>query len=141
MKFLCFVLTLLILGIHLTLCDDSSIKVDRVLRQATEEPKAPPPAAATGGKQSWKELKKKYNLADPVSEDYPIIFNIILFVAVSLILAVIAIAVSISSMDPGRDSLIYRVTSGQKAKKGQLVHRSSVIRCLTFCNYRVVSGS
>jgi hypothetical protein len=32
-----------------------------------------------------------YNLADPVSEDYPVVFNMILFISVSLILALIAI--------------------------------------------------
>jgi len=57
------------------------------------------------------------NLADDVSEDYPVIFNIILFLAITLILALIAISVALATMDPGRDSLIYRVTSAQRFKK------------------------
>jgi len=60
---------------------------------------------------------EELNLADDVSEDYPVIFNIILFLAIVLILALIAISVALATMDPGRDSLIYRVTSAQRFKK------------------------
>lgn len=60
---------------------------------------------------------EELNLADDVSEDYPVIFNIILFLAITLILALIAISVALATMDPGRDSLIYRVTSAQRFKK------------------------
>ncbi|CAL8074049.1 unnamed protein product [Orchesella dallaii] len=67
---------------------------------------APPPAP-----------KNPMNLAEDVSEDYPVIFNILLFIGISLTLALIAICVAIASMDPGRDSLIYRVTSAQRFKK------------------------
>jgi len=90
----------------------------RVLRQAPVPPApADTPNTPSPTKGTFKELQDKYNLADPVSEDYPIIFNILLFVGVSLTLAVIAISVATATMDPGRDSLIYRVTSGQKMKK------------------------
>jgi len=68
---------------------------------------APPPEAS----------KNPMNLAEDVSEDYPIIFNILLFIGISLTLALIAICVAIATMDPGRDSLIYRVTSAQRFKK------------------------
>jgi len=61
--------------------------------------------------------KNPMNLADDVDEDYPIIFNIILFISITLLLALIAISVAIATMDPGRDSLIYRVTSAQRFKK------------------------
>jgi len=59
----------------------------------------------------------KYNGALPVDEDFSIIFNILLWVGISLGIATLSICVFIASMDPGRDSLIYRVTSGQRLKK------------------------
>jgi len=68
-------------------------------------------------RQAPKVNKNPMNLADDVSEDYPIVFNMILFIALSLILALIAISVALATMDPGRDSLIYRVTSAQRFKK------------------------
>jgi len=103
-------------SLFLSVYADNSLNVEpaRVIRQAEPAAEAPPKAAS---RVPFKSIQKVYNLADPVSEDYPVIFNIILFVAVSLILAVIAICVAISTMDPGKDSLIYRVTSGQKSKK------------------------
>jgi len=64
-----------------------------------------------------KPNKNPMNLAEDVSEDYPIVFNIILFIGITLTLALIAISVAIATMDPGRDSLIYRVTSAQRFKK------------------------
>jgi len=57
------------------------------------------------------------NLGEDYDEDYPIIFNILLWLGVSLFIATLAIATAIASMDPGRDSLIYRVTSAQRFKK------------------------
>lgn len=50
-------------------------------------------------------------------EDYPVVFNILLWLGVSLAIATLSICVAIGSMDPGRDSLIYRVTSAQRFKK------------------------
>jgi renin receptor len=58
-----------------------------------------------------------FNLAEDVDENYPIIFNILLFVGISLLITTLAICVAIATMDPGRDSLIYRVTSAQRFKK------------------------
>jgi len=86
----------------LTLDGDMGQPLIRKVRQAHEE------KAATA---------EDLNLADDVSEDYPVIFNIILFLAITLILALIAISVALATMDPGRDSLIYRVTSAQRFKK------------------------
>jgi len=83
---------------------DSETVHHRVVRQAEPAP-------------SPKLTAEELNLADDVSEDYPVVFNIILFLAITLILALIAISVAISTMDPGRDSLIYRVTSAQRFKK------------------------
>ncbi|XP_026282038.2 ATPase H(+)-transporting accessory protein 2 [Frankliniella occidentalis] len=50
------------------------------------------------------------------SDDYPVIFNIILWFSVVLIFALIAISVAIADMDPGRDSIIYRMTSTRMKK-------------------------
>jgi len=90
----------------------SSLKMDVVDTDeevhSRVERQAPPPPKLTA---------EDLNLADDVSEDYPVVFNIILFLAITLILALIAISVAISTMDPGRDSLIYRVTSAQRFKK------------------------
>lgn len=59
------------------------------------------------------------DFADPpaeYSEDYPVIFNIILWFSVVLVFALIAITVAIADMDPGRDSIIYRMTSTRMKK-------------------------
>lgn len=50
------------------------------------------------------------------SPDYPVIFNIILWFSIVLIFALIAICVAIADMDPGRDSIIYRMTSTRMKK-------------------------
>jgi len=57
------------------------------------------------------------NMAEEWDEDYAAIFNILLWLGVSLAIATLAICFAIGSMDPGRDSLIYRVTSAQRFKK------------------------
>lgn len=51
------------------------------------------------------------------SEDFPVIFNIILWFSVVLVFALIAISVAIADMDPGRDSIIYRMTSTRMKKE------------------------
>ncbi|XP_037950808.1 ATPase H(+)-transporting accessory protein 2 [Teleopsis dalmanni] len=53
----------------------------------------------------------KYNLAEYYNQDYPVIFNIILWFMVTFGFALLAICYAIGSMDPGRDSIIYRMTS------------------------------
>lgn len=56
------------------------------------------------------------NLAKTYSEDYPVIFNIILWFGVVLAFSLLAISYAIASMDPGRDSIIYRMTSNRIKK-------------------------
>ncbi|XP_034256114.1 ATPase H(+)-transporting accessory protein 2 [Thrips palmi] len=53
---------------------------------------------------------------DAYSEDFPVIFNIILWFSIVLVFALIAISVAIADMDPGRDSIIYRMTSTRMKK-------------------------
>ncbi|XP_013117089.1 ATPase H(+)-transporting accessory protein 2 [Stomoxys calcitrans] len=57
-----------------------------------------------------------YNLAEYYNEDYPVIFNIILWFMVVFGFALLAICYAIGSMDPGRDSIIYRMTSTRMKK-------------------------
>ncbi|XP_023168513.1 renin receptor [Drosophila hydei] len=58
----------------------------------------------------------KYNFAIYYNEDYPVIFNIILWFMVVFGLSLLAICYAIGSMDPGRDSIIYRMTSTRMKK-------------------------
>ncbi|KAL5282796.1 ATP6AP2 family protein [Megaselia abdita] len=59
---------------------------------------------------------KKLNIAEYYSADYPVIFNIILWFMVAFALALLAICYVIGDMDPGRDSIIYRMTSTRMKK-------------------------
>ncbi|XP_068125959.1 renin receptor [Hyperolius riggenbachi] len=52
-----------------------------------------------------------YNLAYEYNFDYAVIFNIILWIMIGLALAVIAISYNLWNMDPGYDSIIYRMTN------------------------------
>uniref|UniRef100_F6XW31 Renin receptor n=1 Tax=Xenopus tropicalis TaxID=8364 RepID=F6XW31_XENTR len=52
-----------------------------------------------------------YNLAYQYNFDYSVIFNIILWIMIGLALAVIAISYNLWNMDPGYDSIIYRMTN------------------------------
>ncbi|XP_022919579.2 ATPase H(+)-transporting accessory protein 2 [Onthophagus taurus] len=56
------------------------------------------------------------NLAKTYSDDYPVIFNIILWFCVVFFFALLAISMYIADMDPGRDSIIYRMTSTRMKK-------------------------
>lgn len=56
------------------------------------------------------------NLAPRFDDMYPAIFNIVLWTMIGMALAVFAISWGIWNMDPGRDSLIYRMTT-QRMKK------------------------
>lgn len=62
-----------------------------------------------------------YNLAVEYSEDYPAIFNILLWGSIVLSLSVLAVSVSMATMDPGRDSIIYRMTNPRMKKDQQIV--------------------
>ena len=57
-----------------------------------------------------------YNLAWDYSDDFPAMFNIILWLSVLLIITVFIISYGMWNIDPGRDSIIYRMTS-QRLKK------------------------
>uniref|UniRef100_H3DC10 Renin receptor n=2 Tax=Tetraodon nigroviridis TaxID=99883 RepID=H3DC10_TETNG len=52
-----------------------------------------------------------YNLAYKYNFEYAVIFNIVLWLLIALALAVIAIAYNLWNMDPGYDSIIYRMTN------------------------------
>ena len=56
------------------------------------------------------------NLAQPVDPNYAVIVNIILWMSLLIGVSVLAISIGIWNMDPGRDSIIYRMTS-QRMKK------------------------
>lgn len=53
----------------------------------------------------------KVNLGAEYAEDYPIIFNIWLWLVVILVLSIYVVCLVMWYMDPGRDSIIYRMTS------------------------------
>ena len=57
-----------------------------------------------------------YNLSKKYTENYPIIFNIFLWFGVVFVFSLLAICIVISQMDPGRDSVIYRMTSNRMKK-------------------------
>lgn len=48
--------------------------------------------------------------------NYPVIFNIMLWFGVAMFFALLAICIVIANMDPGRDSIIYRMTSNRMKK-------------------------
>uniref|UniRef100_A0A8D8UG10 Renin receptor n=1 Tax=Cacopsylla melanoneura TaxID=428564 RepID=A0A8D8UG10_9HEMI len=56
---------------------------------------------------------EKLNLGagEEYDADFPIIFNILLWFAIAFIFTLLAISLAIGNMDPGRDSIIYRMTS------------------------------
>ena len=56
------------------------------------------------------------NLADSYNDDFPAIFNIVLFMGIILALAIVATSLSMAYMDPGRDSIIYRMTNPRMKK-------------------------
>lgn len=57
------------------------------------------------------------NLAKNYDEDYPAIFNIILWFGVAFAFSLLAICIAIATMDPGRDSIIYRMTLNRMKKE------------------------
>lgn len=60
---------------------------------------------------------KEAGLADEWTEDYPVIFHIILWLVVFLVLIVIFVTYGMMSMDPGNDSVIYRMTTTRLKKE------------------------
>lgn len=57
------------------------------------------------------ETDNPYNLAYPYNYNYSVIFNIILWMMIGFALAVIVISYNLWNMDPGYDSIIYRMTN------------------------------
>ncbi|XP_045199506.2 renin receptor-like [Mercenaria mercenaria] len=57
-----------------------------------------------------------HNLAADVDEMYPVTFNICLWLMILLAIAVFGVCYSIWNMDPGRDSIIYRMTTTRLKK-------------------------
>lgn len=62
------------------------------------------------------DVQLDLNLAPEYSQDYPVIFNIILWFGVAFVFSLLAISLFIADMDPGRDSIIYRMTSTRMKK-------------------------
>ncbi|KAG8508085.1 Renin receptor, partial [Galemys pyrenaicus] len=52
-----------------------------------------------------------YNLAYKYNFEYPVVFNLVLWIMIGLALAVIITSYNIWNMDPGYDSIIYRMTN------------------------------
>uniref|UniRef100_A0AAX7TAP9 Renin receptor n=1 Tax=Astatotilapia calliptera TaxID=8154 RepID=A0AAX7TAP9_ASTCA len=52
-----------------------------------------------------------YNLAHKYDVEYAVVFNIVLWLMIVLALAVIVVAYNLWNMDPGYDSIIYRMTN------------------------------
>ncbi|XP_075220823.1 ATPase H(+)-transporting accessory protein 2 [Lycorma delicatula] len=60
--------------------------------------------------------KVKFNLAEEYSQDFPVMFNIFLWFGIAYVFALLAVSLGIADMDPGRDSIIYRMTSNRMKK-------------------------
>ncbi|KAF3815757.1 hypothetical protein GH733_016296 [Mirounga leonina] len=58
-----------------------------------------------------KNPSSPYNLACEYNLEYPVVFNMVLWIMIALALAVIITSYSIWDMDPGYDSIIYRMTN------------------------------
>lgn len=58
-----------------------------------------------------KDPSSTYNLAYKYNFEYPVVFNMILWIMIALALAVIITSYNIWNMDPGYDSIIYRMTN------------------------------
>lgn len=71
---------------------------------------------AAEGREGEASPHAKLNLSKRYGKDYASIFNILLWTSIFLIAGLIATAVFICTLDPGRDSIIYRMTT-QRIKK------------------------
>ncbi|XP_048396735.1 renin receptor [Stegostoma tigrinum] len=60
---------------------------------------------------STDDLSRTYGLAYQYNYNYAVVFNIVLWLMIGLALAVIIVAYNLWNMDPGYDSIIYRMTS------------------------------
>lgn len=66
--------------------------------------------------KSLKTWREKLNVTVPISNDYPAIFAIFAGLTIALILAVLYTVVGMMSMDPSKDSIIYRMTTTRMKK-------------------------
>ena len=64
----------------------------------------------------FQSIEDVLGVAGVYSEMYPIFFNIFLWGGIAFALVIFAVAYGIWVMDPGKDSIIYRMTS-QRIKK------------------------
>ncbi|EJD75571.1 hypothetical protein LOAG_17313 [Loa loa] len=62
------------------------------------------------------KLRKDLNVYQFASTSYPAMFGIFLLVSVALTLAILFVAVGLWNMDPGKDSIIYRVVTTRMKK-------------------------
>ncbi|KAM3728043.1 Renin receptor [Dirofilaria immitis] len=62
------------------------------------------------------KLRKDLNVYQFSSTNYPAMFGIFLFVSVTLALAILFVTVGLWNMDPGKDSIIYRVVTTRMKK-------------------------
>ncbi|CAD5228920.1 unnamed protein product [Bursaphelenchus okinawaensis] len=60
--------------------------------------------------------RKDFGVYSFVSSDYPAAFAIVAGVSVVLVVGVVFIVVGLLTMDPGRDSIIYRMTTTRMKK-------------------------
>ncbi|KAB0385857.1 hypothetical protein FD755_000813 [Muntiacus reevesi] len=58
-----------------------------------------------------KDPSTPYNLAYKYNFEYPVVFNLVLWTMISLALTLIVTCYNIWNMDPGNDSIIYRMTN------------------------------
>ncbi|KAF7412251.1 hypothetical protein HZH66_001147 [Vespula vulgaris] len=63
-----------------------------------------------------REAQDEWNHAKHYTYNYPVIFNIFLWFGVVFVFSLLAICIAIADMDPGRDSIIYRMTSNRMKK-------------------------
>ncbi|KAI0236660.1 Renin receptor [Lamellibrachia satsuma] len=81
--------------------DEASVRIARSLK--AEADAAPD--------ESSNSLESDLNVDTAYTGQYPVMFNIILWMMVVLALTVFAVSYGMWYMDPGRDSIIYRMTS------------------------------
>ncbi|KAF1769856.1 hypothetical protein GCK72_001673 [Caenorhabditis remanei] len=67
-------------------------------------------------KDALNSARKGFQVTVPVSSDYPAIFAIFLGLVVILVIALIYIVVGMASIDPEKDSIIYRMTTTRMKK-------------------------
>ncbi|KAL7069614.1 hypothetical protein ACQ4LE_011018 [Meloidogyne hapla] len=67
-------------------------------------------------KDSYKDFRQALNVNKFSSPEYPAMFGIIAGVSIVLVVAVTFIVVGLFSMEPSKDSIIYRMTNTRMKK-------------------------